>query len=300
MLIEGKYTAALDLLKEEAVATEDLDIGIPGWSALHTLYLFPPHQFDGNGASRAQVAELLIEGGVDVDGQIEHTGTTALHFAALQGKGGVEELLLLKADPTIKDDGGIPAEFWAAAARNMDDSERLRVAAGNPINVALPDGTTKAEWASEGWKHLEVVRKSFQNKDEDEEENEEEKEKGADSSASIGWGRLDPFGLGSPIQAKSDFCYDEYRDDQRACRSRHRSDVSRCYREARNAALWGLFGAGGSALLGGGGLGFAFSLLTASSSIIYTYTSCVADADRDRGQCLSDAEDEYNNCGALG
>lgn len=226
ILIQGKYTAAYDLLKAGGAATGEINSEVSGWTALHTLYLLPPHQFDSNGTSRLQVANLLIDGGVDINGKIEATGTTALHFAAMRGKGGVEELLYLGADATITDVEGIPAEFWAAAARNMEDSERLRVASGNPINVTLPDGTTKADWAAEGWKHLETVRRTIEEEKKEEEKDEENENGDGEDISSSNTEFPFPLEWNHPIRGRSDFCYDEYRDLQRACYSKHQADIS--------------------------------------------------------------------------
>ena len=99
-----------------------------GWTPLH----IAAHH------SHADVAELLIANGADVNAECEG-GCTPLHIAAGKGSKSVAELLLAKgADANARDNGGDTPLRWVLTK----DVAELLIARGADVNVMNNNGQT--------------------------------------------------------------------------------------------------------------------------------------------------------------
>lgn len=137
----GRYESALLLLNRGADALAVTD---RGGTALQMLYM-TGESTDFSDVTREDVAKSLIAAGVDIDaGDME--GVTPLHAAALAVNGGIKELLALGARADVRDKEGVPVEFYAAYKGDTVGAEMVRVAAGDPVDFTLADGTDKDEW----------------------------------------------------------------------------------------------------------------------------------------------------------
>ncbi len=158
----GSYDVALFLLSQGADPQATLN---NRKTALHVLYS-PSACTSCEGkpqqASREEIATRLVEAGVSPNAR-DTAGVSALHYAAMgtDAQEATAELMLLRADPSVRDDEGAPVSFYASLAGNTVTAEWARLAAGNPVDDVDLGGRRREEWALAKKTEMDVLRDSF-------------------------------------------------------------------------------------------------------------------------------------------
>ena len=94
-----------------------------------------------------RVRELLTEG-AEPDKYKHSTGTTALHWASLRGRGTTVSILIqVGADLNIQDNDGWTALYWAAG-NGYNEVAKILINAGADLNVKNNTGSTALHCAA--------------------------------------------------------------------------------------------------------------------------------------------------------